>query len=121
MLPRSRWRTRGTAARAALTMLAVVALAATAQPLAAAPSDQPGGTSAVLDSRALDALQQRAAEVQTGLQEQQAEVSAAREEQVRAEEAVAVAEAVVADAESEFAVHQREVATYAAAVYRDGG
>src|SRR5918997_1512815 len=107
MLPRSRWRTRGTAARAALTMLAVVALAATAQPLAAAPSDQPGGTSAVLDSRALDALQQRAAEVQTGLQEQQAEVATAREEQARAEEAVAAAEAGVSDAQGELAGHQR--------------
>jgi cell wall-associated NlpC family hydrolase len=122
MLPRSRWRTGGTAARTALPVLLVAALAVVAaQPAAAAPSDQPGGTSAVLDSRALDELQQRAAEVQTGLQEQQAEVAAAREEQVRAEEAVAAAEAVVSDAEGELAVHQREVATYAAAVYRDGG
>ncbi len=121
MLPRSRWRTRGTAARAALTVLAVAALAATAQPAAAAPSDQPGGTSAVLDSRALDALQQRAAEVQTGLQEQQSEVTAAREELAAAEQAVAAAEAVVSDAEGELAVHQAEVAGYAAAVYRDGG
>jgi hypothetical protein len=105
-----------------LTVLAVAVLATgVAQPAAAAPSDQPGGTSAVLDSRALDQLQQRAAEVQTGLQEQQAEVAAAREEQARAEEAVAAAEAVVSDAEGELAVHQREVASYAAAVYRDGG
>jgi len=122
MLPRSRWRTGGTAVRTTLPVLVVAALAtAWAQPAAAAPSDQPGGTSAVLDSRALEQLQQRAAEVQTGLQEQQAEVSAAREEQVRAEEAVAAAEAVVSDAEGELAVRQREVATYAAAVYRDGG
>ncbi|WP_164704612.1 D-alanyl-D-alanine carboxypeptidase family protein [Blastococcus litoris] len=122
MLPRSRWRTGGTAARTALPVLVVAALAvAAAQPAAADPSDQPGGTSAVLDSRALDQLQQRAAEVQTGLQEQQTEVAAAREEQARAEEAVAAAEAVVADAEGELAVYQREVAGYAAAVYRDGG
>ncbi|WP_324277311.1 NlpC/P60 family protein [Blastococcus brunescens] len=92
-----------------------------AAPASAAPSDQPGGTTAVLDSRALDQLQQRAADVQTGLQEQQAEVAAAREEQARAQEAVAAAEAVVSDAESELAVHQRAVARYAAAVYRDGG
>jgi cell wall-associated NlpC family hydrolase len=122
MLPRSPGGTHGTAVRRALTVLAVAVLATgVAQPAAAAPSDQPGGTSAVLDSRALDQLQQRAAEVQTGLQEQQAEVAAAREEQARAEEAVAAAEAVVSDAEGELAVHQREVASYAAAVYRDGG
>jgi cell wall-associated NlpC family hydrolase len=103
-------------------VLAAAALTAVAaQPAAAAPSDQPGGTSAVLDSRALDQLQQRAAEVQTGLQQQQAEVAAAREEQVAAEQDVAAAEAVVADAEGELAVHQAAVAEYAAAVYRDGG
>jgi cell wall-associated NlpC family hydrolase len=75
----------------------------------------------VLDSRALDQLQQRAADVQTGLQQQQAEVAAAQEERARAEEAVAAAEAVVSDAQRELAVHQRDVAAYAAAVYRDGG
>ncbi|SNR34309.1 D-alanyl-D-alanine carboxypeptidase family protein [Blastococcus mobilis] len=121
MLARSRWRTRGTAARTAITVLAVAALAAAAQPAAAAPSDQPGGTSAVLDSRALDELQQRAAEVQTGLQEQASEVTAAREELAEAEQAVVAAEAVVSDAAGELAVHQAEVAGYAAAVYRDGG
>ena len=122
MLPRSPGGTHGTAVRRALTVLVAAVLApGVAQPAAAAPSDQPGGTSAVLDSRALDQLQQRAAEVQTGLQEQQAEVAAAREEQARAEEAVAAAEAVVSDAEGELAVHPREVASYAAAVYRDGG
>jgi cell wall-associated NlpC family hydrolase len=122
MLPRSRWRIRGTAARTAFTLVAVASLAAVAaQPAAATPSDQPGGTSAVLDSRALDQLQQRAAEVQTGLQEQQMEVTAAREELAAAEEAVAAAEAVVADAEGELAVHRTVVASYAAAVYRDGG
>jgi hypothetical protein len=121
MLPRSRWRTHVPVTRTALTVLAVAALAATAQPAEAAPSDQPGGTSAVLDSRALDALQQRAAEVQTGLQQQQSEVIAAREELAEAERAVAAAEAVVSDAEGKLAVHQAEVAGYAAAVYRDGG
>jgi hypothetical protein len=80
MLARSRWRTGGTAARTAVALLAVAVLAAVAaRPAVAAPSDQPGGTSAVLDSRALDQLQQRAAEVQTGLREQQVEVAAARE------------------------------------------
>jgi cell wall-associated NlpC family hydrolase len=122
MLPRSRWRSRGTAARTILTALAVAAFATAAVPPAvAAPSDQPGGTSAVLDSRALDQLQQRAAEVQAGLQEQQTEVAAAREDQAVAERAVADAQAVVAHAEGELAVHQAAVARYAAAVYRDGG
>ncbi|MFD2092170.1 D-alanyl-D-alanine carboxypeptidase family protein [Blastococcus deserti] len=122
MLPRSRWRPRGTAVRRALTVLAATTLAAAAaQPAAAAPSDQPGGTSAVLDSRALDQLQQRAAEVQADLQEQHAEVAAARDQLADAEQAVAEARAVVADAEAELAVHQAVVAKYAAAVYRDGG
>jgi cell wall-associated NlpC family hydrolase len=103
-------------------VLALAALATAAvQPAAAAPSDQPGGTSGVLDSRALDQLQQRAAEVQAGLQEQQAQVAAAREDLAKAERAVSDAEAVVSDARKELAVHQRVVAGYAAAVYRDGG
>ena len=121
MLPRPRWRSCRTAARTACTLVALALAAAVAQPAAAASSDQPGGTSAVLDSRALDQLQQRAAEVQSGLQAQQAEVTAAREELAAAEQAVAEAEAVAADAEDELAVHRAVVASYAAAVYRDGG
>jgi hypothetical protein len=111
MPPPSRWRSRGTLARTILTALAVAAFATAAVPPAgAAPSDQPGGTSAVLDSRALDQLQQRAAEVQSGLQEQQTEVAAAREEQAVAERAVADAQAVVAHAEGQLAVRQAAVA-----------
>lgn len=122
MLRCSRWRTGGTAARTALPALMIAAVVAVAAaPAAAAPSDQPGGTSAVLDSRALDQLQQRAAEVQAGLREQQREVAAAREQQAGAEDAVAAAQAVVSAAEGELAVRQRNVATYAAAIYRDGG
>ena len=75
----------------------------------------------MLDSEALDRLQQRAAEVQAGLQEQQDEVAAAREALAAAEKAVADAEAVVDDAEGELAGYQDVVAGYAAAVYRDGG
>jgi cell wall-associated NlpC family hydrolase len=115
MLARSRWRTLVTAVAVAAVVLG------TAGPASAEPSDQPGGTSAVLDSRALDELQRRAAEVQTGLQAQQAEVTAAREALTVAEQAVAEAEAVLSDAEGELAVHQRAVASYASAVYRDGG
>nr|WP_051515409.1 hypothetical protein [Candidatus Blastococcus massiliensis] len=132
MFPRSPWRTPRTGAarttharpsRAArlLVPLAVLALAGTATPASAAPSDQPGGTSGVLDSRALDDLQQRASEVQRGLQEQQGEVVAAREALAEAEQAVADAEAVLGDAEGELAGHQKVVAAYASAVYRDGG
>jgi cell wall-associated NlpC family hydrolase len=90
-------------------------------PALADPSDQPGGTSGVLDSRALDQLQQRAAEVQTGLQAQQGEVTAARDALAQAEQAVADAQKVVDDAQGELAGYQQAVAGYASALYRDGG
>lgn len=132
MSPRSPWRSprpkaarpprrRWVAASLLLTPLAVLALVAASAPAAAVPSDQPGGTSGVLDSRALDELQQRAAEVQRGLQEQQGAVVEAREALAEAERAVAGAEAVLEDAEGELAGNQRLVAQYASAVYRDGG
>ena len=123
MHARSRRRTEvTTAVRAVLTAFAVVALSVPlAGPAAADPSDQPGGTSSVLDSRALDQLQKRAAEVQTGLQEQQREVTAARDAMAEAEAAVTAAESVLESAEGELAVHQRAVAGYASAIYRDGG
>jgi cell wall-associated NlpC family hydrolase len=88
---------------------------------AAAPSDQPGGTSGVLDSRALDQLQQRAAEVQSGLQAQQGEVAAARDALTEAEQAVVDAQKVFDDAQGELAGSQKVVARYASALYRDGG
>lgn len=132
MSPRSRWRTpqsravrpphaRSSVVARLLVPVAVLTLVGTASPASAAPSDQPGGTSGVLDSRALDDLQQRASEVQRGLQEQQGEVIEAREALAEAEQAVADAEAVLGDAEGELAGHQRVVAEYASAVYRDGG
>jgi cell wall-associated NlpC family hydrolase len=122
MLPRSLWRTRGAAARAVVVSFTVAALAvAGAGPALADPSDQPGGTSGVLDSKALDELQKRAAEVQTGLQAQQSEVTSAQQALTAAEAAVADAQAVVDDAEGELAGYQDVVAHYASAVYRDGG
>jgi cell wall-associated NlpC family hydrolase len=128
MLSRSprRTRRRTTASRLSLVaaiapVLAVVLAVPLATPAAADPSDQPGGTTAVLDSDALDRLQQRAAEVQAGLQEQQDEVVAAREAMAAAEADVAAAEAVVAEAEEQLAGYQDVVAGYASAVYRDGG
>ena len=123
MLPRSRQRVPGTTAvRAILAALAVVTVSVPlAGPAAAAPSPQPGGTSGVLDSRALDRLQERAAEVQAGLQAQQAEIAAARNAMAEAEAAVQAAQTVLEGAEGQLAVHQRAVAGYAAAIYRDGG
>ncbi|SFK59684.1 D-alanyl-D-alanine carboxypeptidase family protein [Geodermatophilus ruber] len=122
MLPRS-WRR----ARRPQACLPAVATAAAAllllppAPAAAAPSDQPGGTTGVLDSRALDELQQRAAQVQADLQERQGRVDTARAEVAAAEAAAAQAEAVVADAEGEWSRFRAAVASYAAAAYRDGG
>ena len=119
MLPRSPWRTRG-AARLIVAAVAALVLAA-AVPAAAEPSDQPGGTSGVLDSRALDELQRRAAEVQGELQAQQVEVVAARDALTQAEQAVADAQKVVDAAQGELSGYQRVVAGYASALYRDGG
>jgi cell wall-associated NlpC family hydrolase len=118
MLPRSPWRTRGTSCVVAVVAALVLA---TGGPAAADPSDQPGGTSGVLDSSALDELQKRAAEVQTGLQAQQGEVTAARDALTQAEQAVADAQKVVDDAQGVLAGYQRVVAGYASALYRDGG
>src|SRR4051812_15277160 len=119
-------RRRTTASRLAFAALAAPALAlALAVPLAAPavaePSDQPGGTTAVLDSDALDRLQQRAAEVQDSLRAQEDDIVAAREQLDQAQADVADAEAVVADADGELARYQAVVAQYASAVYRDGG
>jgi cell wall-associated NlpC family hydrolase len=100
--------------------VAVLALAP-AVPASAAPSDQPGGTSGVLDSKALDDLQRRAAEVQDDLQQQQAAVTDARRAQQEAEAAVEAAQGELTDAEGDLAHYQQAVAGYAAAIYRDGG
>ncbi|RBY88458.1 NlpC/P60 family protein [Blastococcus sp. TF02A-26] len=123
MSPRTRWRAR----RPSVVLLTVAAAAVLglAGPLAgtavAAPSDQPGGTTGVLDSDALDELQQRAAEVQADLLARQGEVVAAEQALARAREDTAAAEAVVAEYEAQLAEYQEVVADYASAVYRDGG
>lgn len=124
MLLRAPWRTRhrGAPARYGLVLAAVLAAVLVPPiPAGGAPSDQPGGTSGVLESEALDTLQRRAEEVQQELQTRQAEIIDARAELTRAEAAVAEAEALLAAAETELADHQAEVARYARAVYRDGG
>ena len=102
--------------RVLLTAVASLAIAAVPAAASAAPSDQPGGTSGVLDSRDLDRLQDRAAQVQVDLREQQDEIVAAREELAEAQRAVEEARAVLADKQGELSVHQRAVAGYAAAV-----
>ncbi len=122
MRARSRRRALRRAALAlAAPVLAVLVAVPQADPAAAAPSDQPGGTSGVLDSEALDRLQQRAAEVQADLQRRQTEVAAARQALSEAEGRVEAARATVDDAETELAGYQTVVARYASAVYRDGG
>jgi cell wall-associated NlpC family hydrolase len=122
MRARSRRRALRRAALAlAAPVLAVLVAVPQAGPAAAAPSDQPGGTSGVLDSEALDRLQQRAAEVQADLQRRQTEVAAARQALSEAEGRVEAARATVDDAETELAGYQTVVARYASAVYRDGG
>src|SRR4051812_46224449 len=70
MLARSRWRAHGTIAACALLagLVAIVLAVVLAEPAFADPSDQPGGTSGVLDSQALDKLQKRATPGQGGLQ-----------------------------------------------------
>ncbi|MGY1741015.1 MULTISPECIES: NlpC/P60 family protein [unclassified Blastococcus] len=123
MPQRSRWRARRPSVLlAAVAATAVVGLAGPlAAPAAADPSDQPGGTSGVLDSEALDELQRRAADVQADLLARQGEVVAAQEALTAARDAAAQAEAEVAGVEEELAGYQDVVAEYASAVYRDGG
>ncbi|NEM06586.1 NlpC/P60 family protein [Geodermatophilus normandii] len=122
MRPRSPWRTRRGPASVLVTVAAAVLLAVPlAGPAGAEPSDQPGGTSGVLDSEALDRLQQRAAEVQADLQQRQTEVAAARQQLADAQAEVDAARATVDAAEGALAQNQAVVARYASAVYRDGG
>ncbi|MGY1832169.1 NlpC/P60 family protein [Geodermatophilus sp. SYSU D01180] len=118
MRARSLGRTRRGVVSVLVTAVAAVLLAA---PAAAEPSDQPGGTSGVLDSEALDRLQQRAAEVQADLQLRQTEVAAARQQLADAQAGVDAARATVDAAEGELAQYRAVVARYASAVYRDGG
>src|SRR4051812_1489581 len=119
MLPRSPWRSRGTSCVVAAAVAALVLVSG--GQAAADPSNQPGGTSGVLDSSALDELQKRAAEVQTGLQAQQGEVVAAQDALAQAQQSVDSAQKVFDDAQSVLAGYQQVVAGYASALYRDGG
>jgi hypothetical protein len=100
---------------------ALVAVAVGVAPAAAAPSDQPGGTTGVLDSAELTALQDQAADVQGDLQQRQAEVAAAQQQLATAQQTAVDAAAAVADADAVLAQQRVAVSRYAAAVYRDGG
>jgi cell wall-associated NlpC family hydrolase len=118
----SRWRPRSRVVAAlcpGVVALAVLLLPAT--PAAADPSDQPGGTTAVLDSTALERLQERAAEVQADLMHHQSRVIEARAALAAAETAAADAESAIAEADAELARLRAVVAEHASAVYRDGG
>src|SRR3954469_10802171 len=100
MVVRPRWRTRRRSTASLLAVVATVALGVVfplAVPAGAEPSNQPGGTSGVLDSSALDALQKRAAEVQAGLQQRQAEIAQAQQDLAAAQQQVDAAQAVVDD------------------------
>ena len=127
MLRRSPWRTprrRWTASLPAAVAAAALSLTlavGSAPPALAAPSDQPGGTSGVLDSSALDELQQRAAEAQEGLKQRQEEIARAREDLDAAQAQVDAAQEVLDETEGVLAERQAVVAQYAAAAYRDGG
>lgn len=84
------------------------------------PSDQPGGTSAVLDTPELDALQARAGQIQGELQNRQAAVA-----DILSRLDVARADAVAAQsarrqADAGLAAQQQEIAGYASAIYRGG-
>ncbi len=116
-----RARSRRGATSLGVAALAAVLAVALAGPAAAAPSDQPGGTSGTLDSAALDRLQQRAAEVQADLRQRQAEVTAAQQALAAAQADADTARADVTAAEGELARYQAVVARYASAAYRDGG
>src|SRR5215218_9315452 len=108
--------------RLAAVLLGCVALAGMpAGPAQADPSDQPGGTTAVFQSDALDHLQTRAGQVQERLKEQQAKVIEARGAMNEAQADVDAAEARLQDAEDDLAGYQDVVAEYARALYRDGG
>ena len=114
----------GRVTRGGATLLAAAALvlAIGGAPVAlAGPSDQPGGTSGVLDSQALEQLQAEAARVQADLRARQADVAAAEQRRDQARATADTAAAALADAERVLAERRQVVADYAAAVYRDGG
>ncbi|MDQ3734995.1 MAG: D-alanyl-D-alanine carboxypeptidase family protein [Actinomycetota bacterium] len=112
--------------RQRLVIVGIVVLAMLASALAAVvtafadPSDQPGGTSAVLDTPELDELQARAAQIQGQLQDRQAAVAdiLSRLESARAE--AVTAQTARREADLWLAAQQQTIAGYASAIYRDG-
>src|SRR5215217_2939433 len=105
--PASSWRRLRVAAVVLACVTLVGPLAGAAQ---ADPSDQPGGTTAVFESDALDDLQTRAGEVQDRLKAQQGQVIEARRALNEAQADVDEAEAAVDDAEGRLSGYQDVVA-----------
>jgi cell wall-associated NlpC family hydrolase len=117
-----RCRRRAPARPALLLGVALVLAGAVAPGVAlAAPSDQPGGTTGILDSAELDALQQEAADVQADLQQRQAQVTEATAQQDAARSAADAASATLTDADGLLAERRDQVAHYADALFRDHG
>ena len=123
MAVRRRGRVRPVHTGRALVLGAALALAGVVVPggALAAPSPQPGATTGILDSAALDELQQEAAAVQADLQQRQAEVVEATARRDTARAAAEAASAALNGAGGVLAERRTWVADYAEAVYRDGG
>lgn len=123
---RSRTDRRRRRQRQRLIIVAVIVFAMLAAALAgvvsafADPSDQPGGTSAVLDTPELDALQERATQIQGELQNRQAAVADVASRLEGARSVALEAQTARREAEIGLTAAQRVIAGYASAIYRDG-
>lgn len=112
--------------RRQLVIVGIVVFAMLAAALAsvvaafADPSDQPGGTSAVLDTPELDALQQRAGEIQGQLQDRQAAVADVLSRLDEARAKALAAQTARREADVALAAQQHAIGGYASAIYRDG-
>jgi len=112
--------------RQRLVIVGVVVFAMLASTLAAVvaafadPSAQPGGTSAVLDTPELDALQERAGQIQGQLQDRQAAVADILSRLESAREQALEAQTARREADVGLAARQHAIAGYASAIYRDG-
>jgi len=117
----SRRRRRQLTVIAAIVVFALLASALAGVVAAfAEPSDQPGSTSAVLDTPELDALQERARQVQGELQRRQADVAEVLARLESARTTAAAARVARVDADRGLAAQQQAIAGYSSAIYRDG-
>lgn len=121
--PRAAWGHRLPLALAKLPLLLVlvVLFGSVGSGIALAdPSDQPGGTSGILDTPELDALQAQAAEVQTTLQDRQAAVADVLTRLREAERIAVVSASARHEADDTLAARQDALSGYSAAIYVDG-